>query len=354
LIDLEDPRAEERRRVLDWLTTQGFTVDEIRAADAGGALTALAGDTLHRTGVTLSIEQMSELTGITIERLVEVRRAAGLQPVELTTPVYTRDDVEVFELLMAAAELFSWNELMQFLRVVGSSMARVGDAANTLFLHDVERPLREAGGSDLDLMNRTVQAVQLAGGISTVLAHLLRMHLDQAVAWSRQAHGRVHGRRLMAPLAVGFVDLVGFTRRAGAMDAVELADLVARFEAMAHDVITDLGGRLVKLIGDEVMFVAVEASTGCDIALGLLDTFGDDPELTPRGGLAYGDVLARSGDFFGPTVNLAARLAEQAVPSEVLATPDVTEAAGRQLGSAGRRMLKGFADPVEVVSLTAV
>jgi class 3 adenylate cyclase len=65
-------------------------------------------------------------------------------------------------------------------------------------------------------------------------------------------------------------------------------------------------------------------------------------------------VLSRSGDYFGPTVNLAARLAEQAVPGEVLATPDVAHTAdGVHVEPAGRRLLKGFADPVTLVSITA-
>jgi adenylate cyclase len=183
---------------------------------------------------------------------------------------------------------------------------------------------------------------------------LLRLHLEQSIVRTRAAYGAVGEPGLLVPMAVGFVDLVGFTPRAHALEPAQLADLVARFESSAHDLVTDLGGRLVKLIGDEVMFVAVEAATGCDIAVALLQGFGTDPALTPRGGLAYGDVLARAGDFFGPTVNLAARLAEQAVPGEVLATPAVAEAAPHhRVEPAGRRLLKGFPAPVAVVSLAA-
>ena len=99
--------------------------------------------------------------------------------------------------------------------------------------------------------------------------------------------------------------------------------------------------------------LAVEPATGCAIAADLLRTFGKDPALTPRGGLAYGEVLPRSGDYFGATVNLAARLAEQAVPGEVLATPDAAIAQdGVVVEPAGRRLLKGFADPVTLVSVT--
>ena len=352
LIAADDPHAGERRQALEWLAAQGFTIDEMRAAEAGQRLSALVGDSLQRN-MTLSIQDVSDRTGISVERLLDVRRAAGLHPVDVTMPVHLPEDLEVFEMLIAAAELFSWDALLQFLRVVGSSMARIGDAANMLFMYEVERPMRESGASQLDLVHRGVEAMEVARGMGNMLRMTSRAHLYQAVTWTRQAHANVPRSVLTVPMSVGFVDLVGFTPRAATLDATELFDLVSRFEARAHDLVTDLGGRLVKLIGDEVMYVAVDAATGCDIAIGLLETFGDDPALTPRGGLAHGDVLARSGDFFGPTVNLAARLAEQAVPGEILATPTVAEAAGRQLGAAGRRMLKGFAEPVEVVSLGA-
>ncbi len=353
LYDPDGPGAAEQRELLTWFLEHGFGVDEIVAAHRAGNLAGLAGDSLLRTGVHLSLAQVAERFGVPVERLVEVRRAAGLAPIDSQVAVFTDDDLEAFSMLVAAAELFSWTALMQFLRVVGSSVARIADAANALFLHDVEHPLKSAGATELDLARRGVQAMELAGGVDSMLRMLTRLHLAQALERSRSASTAVPSSPTVV-MAVGFVDLVGFTPRAADMDPHALAELVTRFEATAHDVITDLGGRLVKLIGDEVMFVAVEAATACDIAIALLDTFGADPNLTPRGGLAYGEVLARSGDYYGPTVNLAARLTEQAVPGEVLATPEVSAAApGHRVEPAGRRQLKGFADPVAVVSLTA-
>lgn len=354
LYDPTDPRAAERLHLLRWLREQGFTVAQLRAAAETGDLPTLAGDAILRAGVHLTTADVARRTGIPVDRLVEVRRASGLEPVPPGVAVYTDDDVAAFAVLLEAATLFSWDELMLFLRVVGSSMARVADAANTLFLHDVEQPLKHAGASELDLALHGMRAIQLVRGVGTVLRMLLRLHLGQAVARSRSAYENVRGESgLMVPMAVGFVDLVGYTPRAMTMAPAELASLVARFETTAHDLVTDLGGRLVKLIGDEVMFVAVEASTGADIAVALLTTFATDPALTPRGGLAYGDVLARAGDYFGPTVNLASRLAEQAVPGEVLATPEIAEAArGHHVEPAGRRLLKGFAEPIALVSLT--
>jgi adenylate cyclase len=106
---------------------------------------------------------------------------------------------------------------------------------------------------------------------------------------------------------------------------------------------------VVKFVGDEVMFVTLAPEAACDIALTLVERFTGDAAVTPRGGLASGEVLIRGGDYYGPIVNLAARLAELAIPREVL----VNQALGAQAGGsrfrfepAGRRMLRGFDEPV--------
>jgi class 3 adenylate cyclase len=69
--------------------------------------------------------------------------------------------------------------------------------------------------------------------------------------------------------------------------------------------------------------------------------------------MAYGPVLAKVGDYFGSVVNLASRLVDQAVPGEILVTTELAQKSGLDLEPAGRRMLKGFPDPVAVASLTS-
>jgi adenylate cyclase len=120
----------------------------------------------------------------------------------------------------------------------------------------------------------------------------------------------------------------------------------------AHD------GRVVKLIGDEVMYVAVDIVSACEIALGLTETFGGgETRIAPRGGLVAGDVVARGGDYYGSVVNLASRIAELAVPHEILVTDEVRERAEKaaapfRFDPAGRQMLKGFEEPVELYAVS--
>ena len=115
--------------------------------------------------------------------------------------------------------------------------------------------------------------------------------------------------------------------------------------ASAHD------GRIVKHIGDEVMFIALRAADGCAIGRDITAAFGAGIE--PRGGVCFGEVIARYGDYYGKVVNLASRLADLAIPGEVLVDAD-TAAAARDVfvfDPAGHRLLKGFDDPIEVFSL---
>ena len=86
----------------------------------------------------------------------------------------------------------------------------------------------------------------------------------------------------------------------------------------------------------------------------MIEAFEGHPDVTPRAGLAWGPMLDRGGDYYGPVVNLAARLAELAVPREVLAATELVGAmtsAGFAHEPAGRRQLRGFDEPVGLVSI---
>jgi adenylate cyclase len=113
-------------------------------------------------------------------------------------------------------------------------------------------------------------------------------------------------------MAVGFADLVSFTRRARELDEKALAGLVEGFESRASDLVASHGARLVKTLGDEVLFTAPTAAQAAAIALDLAGT----DEL--RIGMAYGPVVPLMGDVFGTTVNLAARLTAIARPGTIL------------------------------------
>src|SRR5580765_3765165 len=127
--------------------------------------------------------------------------------------------------------------------------------------------------------------------------------------------------------AVGFADLVGFTALSQQLDDHELAVIVDRFEATAYDIVGSLGGRVIKMIGDEVMFAVDDVAPAVEIALSLAEAYHDDESLSDvRVGLAYGPVLEREGDLFGPTVNLASRIVSIAYAGSVVVAAEVHDA----------------------------
>jgi class 3 adenylate cyclase len=153
-------------------------------------------------------------------------------------------------------------------------------------------------------------------------------------AWRRQLAAAARRRIMRASsdggteaVLVGFADLVGFTAKTQQLEEAELAEVVGRFEAIAYDVVADHGGRVVKMIGDEVMFLQDEPRAGAALALDLAERFRDDDDLSDvRVGLACGSVLERDGDVYGHVVNLANRIVSVAYPGTVVVSEELADA----------------------------
>ncbi len=161
----------------------------------------------------------------------------------------------------------------------------------------------------------------MRGAISDPTELLATMESLQTYIWRRHllaATERLAARPEESAIAhaVGFTDLVSYTARSREMSTEGLANLLDSFEAKAQAVVVDGGGRIVKTLGDEVMWVADRATDAAEIALGLADT-------EVRTGVAWGQTLARAGDHYGPVVNLAARLTGLARPGTVLIDKDL-------------------------------
>ena len=352
LYDPRAPNAAERLALLRWMAARGLTREQMVRALRHGSLTGLAGDLALRPGGRLTLAELAARVGSTPERVEAFRLAAGLPQVEADEAAFSEDDAGTFAAFAAGATQFGEIPVRRFVRVMGSSLARIAEAAVSLFYANVEALIRAAGAGELALAEANLRAVERIEVMPTVLASLFRAQLEIAIRRFRRAHLTPSGDT--ARFTVGFVDLVGFTTLSRRMTARELGTVVDRFEDTAHDVATARGGRIVKLIGDEVMFVTVTAAAACDIALTLVEQFAGDPSITPRGGLATGDLLFRGGDYYGPIVNLAARLADVAVPGELLVTPELAAEAGSagwRFEPAGKRLLKGFEQPVTLLAV---
>ncbi|MFI7616327.1 adenylate/guanylate cyclase domain-containing protein [Nonomuraea terrae] len=206
--------------------------------------------------------------------------------------------------------------VIRMARALGQTTARLAQWQAEIFV-GATLPEERAEG-DLAALLGTAQ--ELLPDFQHVLVHVWRAQL--AAAGTRllamaDVHDELAPTRV--PLAVGFADLVSFTRRARELDEKELAELVEGFEARASDVVACHGARLVKTLGDEVLFTARTAEQAGAIALDLAETC----EL--RIGMAYGPVVPMMGDVFGTTVNLAARLTAIARPGTILVDAELAD-----------------------------
>jgi adenylate cyclase len=185
-----------------------------------------------------------------------------------------------------------------------------------------------------------------------VLETLLREHIIGARRTTRGTASPLgHETRQMC---VGFLDLIGSTALAERLTTSELGVVLTEFEHTATDTVTARGGRVVKLIGDAVMYVVTDESAALGIALDVIAVVSESPRVPPvRGGVAAGGVLTRNGDVFGPVVNLAARAVKMAAAGEVVAPVAVASAAGIEAEPLGRHQLRGFDDDVDLCRLRA-
>ena len=204
--------------------------------------------------------------------------------------------------------------------------------------------------------SRSVPGVETAAETARRLAELTdRLEPLLVYAWRRHLSATVS--RMMADAdpesfgltkmrSVGFADLVNFTSLVRRLSERDLARLVSRFEALSADVITAHGGRLIKTVGDEVLFTTVGAAPAAAIALDLVDTMTEDDVLPDvRCGMARGPIISRLGDVFGTTVNRASRLTAVAGAGSVLVDApmarELASMSGFALTGQRRRVLRG-------------
>jgi adenylate cyclase len=346
-----DPSCDSSPELVEFFLSLGATPEQIAEAEAQSGLVGLGADLIFAAAEGLTGQEVAARAGVSVDVLMGIWRALGVDVPGPDEPMFSSDDVNLVRTL-GSVELFTHAESDEILHVVGSALARIADAAIAFYVQTVESELSDSGADTLSLARKASLAAQtaldLGHGLGAAFAHLLRDGVDR----QRRAQAHVSDRALFR-VAVGFVDLVGFTPLSHRMGTRELSSFIGQFENRAFRLAAEHGGRIIKHIGDEVMFVAIDPVAGCELALALMTEFVDEG-IQPRGGLAFGDVVARQGDYYGEVVNLASRLADLAIPGEVLADDNVRAAAGDSglvFEGAGRRQLKGFDEPVAVYSL---
>jgi adenylate cyclase len=244
--------------------------------------------------------------------------------------------------------VFDEDTVIRMVRAVGQTMARLAE-------WQVDILLGEIADSQDPPSPDALQTI-----LETAETHIAELEPLIVHAWRRQL--AASGTRAMTVaaaeeeavpvrmhLVVGFADMVSFTQMSRAMDESELARMVESFEETAADLIASSGGRLVKTLGDEVLFSAESPRVGCEIALGIREAVAAHTIIPAvRVGVAYGPVLPLMGDVFGTTVNLAARLTSIARPGSVLIDAGL---AAELDGSAGYEVVRLVRRPARGLGL---
>ncbi len=329
-------RTEALERVRAFLRAHGTPEDEIAEAESRQVLDLLVADRLLVPAERRYTQvEVAAMTGMDLDLARRYWRALGFPDVELEERMFTDLDIEALVILRSMMDLgvADVETSLQFARVIGSSMARIAEAE----VSPQACGLAIAGGTGTtDTVEAADRFAALADHSLPAMARLLefvwRRHVQAAVRRAMLLRSRSDSGALPV-LAVGFADMVGFTTLSQQLSEEELAAVVARFEEVAHETVTAGGGRVVKMIGDEAMFVTESALAAARIGLALAEAYAGDELLSDvRVALAVGPVLVQDGDFYGPVVNLASRVVNMAAPGSVIVTDEFHDAVDAPAG----------------------
>lgn len=289
--------------------------------------------------------QVAQAAGVSQDLVARIWRALGFAAPPDDAAVFTEADLSAVRRIrdLLDAGLLDERTVIRMTRALGRTTGRLAQWQAEIMIETVLGQEGEPSEGDYHRVMDTVR--RLLPDFEEMLVHVWRSQL--AAAAERLISLSELGRQVQPTrptLAVGFADLVAFTRVTRELDEPALADLVEGFEAMASDVVAAHGGRLVKTLGDEVLFTAGDPRDAALIALNLVDQLktgealkagGEGPDV--RIGLAYGPVLPAMGDVFGTTVNLAARLTAIARPGTIVTDSEMAQALG---GASGIDLVK--------------
>ena len=348
---LEDSALSARLELLEELVAAGYSLDELKEAARSGRLVLLPLDrALGGASPSLTAVEIAEKSGLPLELLRRLWRALGLAEAGDDEVAYGERDLEAAK---AVAQFHTAgldeDSLVLISQVIGQGASRLSESLREI----VGEALLEAGDTEHALALRYGQAAEyMVPMLTPVLGYVLGVHLREQIKadvmyQEELATGRLQGSR---EITVCFADLVGFTRFGERVPPTVLGAASRRLTDIAVEVARP-PVRLVKMIGDSAMLVAPEPEpiVAAGLALArLTEGLEDMPRL--RVGIASGEAVAQTGDWFGPPVNLASRVTTVALPGSVLATKTVRDAAKEAFrwSHAGTRRFKGIRGDVRL------
>lgn len=256
--------------------------------------------------------EVAEKAGVEVEKAQILWRALGFADVGDDNVAFTEQDVEALRAVegLVSHGVIDGGTQLAMTRAMGQSLARLAEWHVSAITAALDGEQATAPDEAVDIAHDLLPVVQ--GLIGYIWRRHLAANAARVFADDRESSSS-------ATLVVGFADLVGFTSLTRQAGEEELAAVIDSFEALASDAVAENGGRVVKTLGDEVMFTADAPVQAADIALDLserVEAADNLPDL--RIGLACGPLLARLGDVYGEPVNIASRLTSISKPGWVL------------------------------------
>jgi class 3 adenylate cyclase len=341
--------ARERADLIEYLDGLGFTAEEMVEAERRGRLFGLAGDAVRRSGRPIySMLTAAESLGLPVDDVTDFWAALDLTIPGPDDVTLTQADVDA--LATCAAMRAQMGDDGGILRLIGTAMARLAEA-ETMLLR-TSRPDFWITRSHDELI--TAQTWREVAELLPRIGALLDVVHRHQTTRPRLFESITVNPSESVTCGVGFADLSGFTALTHVLSPAELSTLLNGFSAAVTDVVHTDDSRLVKFIGDAVMWVSTNPERLVQTAADLVeDPRTQDAGLQVRAGLSYGHVLAISGDYFGDAVNLAARLVSAAAPGQILAASDVRDALPQWSAiPQDPLILKGFDEPVTAYDMS--
>jgi adenylate cyclase len=355
-----------RVRLYQGLERTGLPLEAIREAlDAGELSFGWLDHPLYELIAPLSPRSFRDVateTGIPPELLSVVREAMGFALPDPDDRM-REDELRVVPLIQA---LVSWGfptpVVDRLLRVYGDSLRRISETETDRWRTYVAQPKLGAGMTDAEMHEATLEfGAKLAPLLEQAI--LAIYHAHQEHTWSANLIEEVEDAldrtglrsRLVKPPAICFLDISGYTRLTEERGDEAAADLATRLTPLVQRPAERHGGKVVKWLGDGVMFHFRDPTGGVVAALEMVDAVSAAGMPPAHVGLHTGPVVFEGGDYFGRTVNLAARIGERAAPGQVLVTQEIVDRVasdGIRFEPIGAVELKGMSEPVFLLAVT--
>jgi adenylate cyclase len=355
--------ADVRRvQIVRTLAQSGMPIEQVVRLVAGGTLSLdLLDNAISRVFAAQSDTTFAELsarTGIAVETLLGLRVATG-GVAAVPSDLVREDELRIVPLVEFQVDMgFQPQAIERALRVYGESLRRIAEAEAEWWRSQIQEPMLAAGGGAGELVRRAGETSPDLSDASDE-AVMAIYHAQQMQVWSVNIvngiaaaleHAGLYERTEQEP-AMCFLDVTGYTQLTQERGDAAAAAIVERLNHIVQRIAVQHGGRPVKWLGDGVMLYFPEPYRAVRAALEMVAELGVAGLPPAHVGLDSGPIIVQQGDYYGQTVNLAARIGEYARPGEVLVTREVADAADGpdvRFDRIGAVELKGVSGPVDL------